>query len=174
VPSVLRKIRKSRWYTEEKALKDYPWLLQGELPADPLGDLATNGNSLSVWIIEDDRSNLGRVIAALACTTKSLDDFDYGLVDLQVILSAGLKLNQTTGDTADYTANISWHSDLIELSAIRLLDFAKAFWIYKSPGRMSHKDIMDLIFIGVKEAYLDREKIKIESQKLLDKLDTLK
>jgi hypothetical protein len=44
VPFFLSKIRKSKWYKHN----DVPWLAEGELQADALGDLATNANALSL------------------------------------------------------------------------------------------------------------------------------
>ena len=64
----LRKIRKAKWYKDEKDT----WLADGELQADSLVDLKTDDNALSVWYIEHDKSNLKRVIAALGANTKKI------------------------------------------------------------------------------------------------------
>ena len=42
-----------------------PWLAENDLPADPIGDLKTSNNSLSLWHIEEDESNLERVVLGL-------------------------------------------------------------------------------------------------------------
>ena len=62
MPLFLRIIRKAKWYKNEQV----PWLPEGELQADTLTDLSTKSNELSVWHIEDDRSNLEQVVTALA------------------------------------------------------------------------------------------------------------
>lgn len=50
---LLRKIRKNRWYKEQ-----IEWLPDGELQADPLSDLGTKSNELSVYHVVIDESNL--------------------------------------------------------------------------------------------------------------------
>jgi hypothetical protein len=78
MPLILRKIRKARWYQYDRS--DFPWLLEEDIPADPLGDLATNDNELSVWQINDDKSNLPRVAAALAANCDDISNLDYALI----------------------------------------------------------------------------------------------
>lgn len=63
MPLILRKIEKGRWNSDPQAV---PWLPPGEVQAQALLDLAPKDNGLSVWLIEEDRSNLDRVVAALA------------------------------------------------------------------------------------------------------------
>jgi hypothetical protein len=74
MPLMLRKIRKARWYQHNQA--DFPWLLDEDIPADPLGDLVTNDNELSVWQINDDKSNLHRIAAALAANSDDISNLD--------------------------------------------------------------------------------------------------
>lgn len=62
---ILRKIRKNRWYKTE----EISWLPDNELQADALDDLRTKYNELSVYRIDENESNLDRVIAALATNT---------------------------------------------------------------------------------------------------------
>jgi hypothetical protein len=72
MPFILRTIRKDRWYR----IEDVPWLEEGDIHADPLADLNTKANELSVWLIEDDRSNLNRVVSALAATRTHISNLD--------------------------------------------------------------------------------------------------
>jgi hypothetical protein len=58
----LRKVRQSRWFNEPAAA----FLEVGDVPADPFVDLQTKENLLSVWEVEEDRSNVMRVVRAIA------------------------------------------------------------------------------------------------------------
>ena len=112
MPKILRKIKKSRWYGADKV----NWLAEGEVQAEALADLETQSNTLSVWIVEDDDSNLGRVVAALAATCGSRTNVDYVTIDQKRIDDIGLLMQQTNGDSPDSTANSKWHRDLLQLT----------------------------------------------------------
>ncbi len=77
---VLRKIKKAKWYKHEAI----PWLKEGELQADALADLKTTDNNLSFWIVEDDRSNLDRIITALAANCQYVTNIDFVLLKQSV------------------------------------------------------------------------------------------
>jgi hypothetical protein len=118
---VLRLVRQSRW--------DWPtnlsWLEAGDIPADPLADFAgTVDNRLSVWLVADDRSNLRRVVAAMAANRDKLDKLDYVLFPLDHLAALGIKLLETPGDTPDQEAN-EYHCDLVELSANDVVHLTK-------------------------------------------------
>jgi hypothetical protein len=81
VPFVLRKIRKAKWYKHQKVA----WLKAGELQADAIGDLYTENNALSMWLVTDDKSNLQRVAAALAANCEYLGNLDYALLKVELI-----------------------------------------------------------------------------------------
>ncbi len=53
------------------------WLKPGQVPADVFRDFRVANGKLSVWHIEDDRSNLEQVIMALAATRDTFAPFDY-------------------------------------------------------------------------------------------------
>lgn len=111
MPLVLRTIRQSRWLEDS-----FPWLEEGDAPADPLGDLATQDNELSVWIIDDEKSNLNQVVAAMAATRGHLSNLDFALFDLRFLSELNIKIAITTGGTPDKEVN-TWHRDLVKLSA---------------------------------------------------------
>lgn len=112
MPKILRKIKKTRWYGADKI----DWLAEGEIQAEALADLQTQSNILSVWIVEDNESNLGRVVAALAATCGSKTIVDYVTIDQKRIEDIGLLMKQTNGDSPDRTANSEWHRDLLQLT----------------------------------------------------------
>ncbi|MBM3458574.1 MAG: hypothetical protein FJX77_08605 [Armatimonadetes bacterium] len=110
---VVRFIRKSRWQHASAP----SWLPQGEPTGDCLNDLRTTENKLSVWLIENDPSNLDRVLAAFAATRDSTAPLDYRRVSLGWIQRHRLSLLPTSGDSPDQEANHRWHRDLSQLSA---------------------------------------------------------
>lgn len=115
MPLFLRMIKGSRWYPPE----DTFWLADGEIQAEPLADLATRENTLSVFQISDNESNLERVIAAMAAQRDDLRHFEYALFDQQIIADLNIKVQKAPGDTKDGIVN-EWHYDLTELSAQKL------------------------------------------------------
>ena len=74
----LRIIKKNRWYRD---VENYPGKEQDDVPADTLLDFATKQNELSFWLVDDQQTNVQRLIAALAANRDRLDAFDYILFD---------------------------------------------------------------------------------------------
>src|SRR6266566_1633701 len=101
MPLLLRTVRENRWYRSEAA----PWLERGDVPADPLGDLATSQNRLSVWEVVADRSNVERVVRAVAIGRNSLADMGYVLFDSELLAAAEIGAVAEAGRTADEGAN---------------------------------------------------------------------
>ena len=55
---LLRTVRQNRWLKGEAE----PFLAADDVPADPVGDLLTQQNLLSVWEVAPDRSNIERIV----------------------------------------------------------------------------------------------------------------
>jgi hypothetical protein len=139
VPRLLLKIRKSRW--EKTSLPAF--LPKGDIPADCLTDLNIETNTLSVWYVEDDESNLNRVLTALAATRDSVSNFDYLLFNYTVVAALGLKISKTDGKTPDNVANRLWHRDLTELSGRSVLAFALAVFYNSDVKRIQERKILE-------------------------------
>ena len=101
MPLVLRGITQARWYRDMAR----PWLERGEIPTDPLTDLRTSDNTLSVFLVEDDLSDLGRVVTALAANRSNLKHFDYLLFDREVLSTTSIEAFPVAGTTADDDVN---------------------------------------------------------------------
>jgi hypothetical protein len=168
VPFVLRKIRKAKWYKHENV----PWLKADELQADALGDLYTENNALFVWFVTNDKSNLQRVAAALAGNCEYLSNLDYALLNIELIADLNMKMVQKAGDSADETANSSWHYDLTELSAVNLIALAKMIFTRGESLRYSEKEICRFLAQGISLKQLDRTKIKLRPEAMA-KIDAL-
>ena len=115
---LLRKITKPKWY-------DTDWLPRGEVPADGLVDLRTDGNELSVWRVEPDESNLNAIVAALAGRGKRIDKLDYVLLDDDVVTRLQIGCVQSDGDSPHTDANSRWHRDLVQLTATKIIELAR-------------------------------------------------
>jgi hypothetical protein len=159
--SLLRIIRKNRWYIEEAR----PYLQSGDIPADPLADLRTEKNSLSVWLIEDDKSNLEQVIAAFAATRQSLDHVDFALFDVTIPSEIHIKCEKSAGDTPDDRANESWHFNLRELSGLGLVALAKAILEKGQKERILEADVRELIKTAISKGQLDAVRMKPDLMK---------
>lgn len=165
MPLLLRAIRKNRWYTSDSGTVS--WLLKGEIQADPLGDLATRDNTLSVWQVEDDNSNLNQVIAALASSRDSISNLDYVVFDIDLLVGTGIKIEINRGATPYEMANI-WHRDLVELTATKLVRLAETMLTHSRIERILEKKILHLIKDAVQNEQIDKAKLKEGVTKKLD------
>lgn len=139
MPFILRKIRKARWYKDA-----HPWLKTGELQADALRDLKTDENVLSVWQILDDKSNLERVVTALATTADNICNLDFALLNIEVLSRLGIEAKTTPGTSRDASAN-RWHLELTELSANKVLGLAHALSELGERERVPEPRVLELI-----------------------------
>jgi hypothetical protein len=153
VPLLLRAIRKSRWNKD-----NFPWLTQDDIQADLLGDLVTSNNTLSVWLVQDDKSNLNEVITALASNRNTISNLDYAIFDISLLESINIKLEVNEGNT-HYDKSNRWHRDLIELTANKIVKLAESMLKNSSIERVLEKKISDLIKGAVDNGQIDKEKL---------------
>jgi hypothetical protein len=164
VSYILRVIRKSRWYLDDSC----DWLRPDEPWGDCLRDLATDEGNLSVWWIDRDRSNLDRVLAALASTRESIGTFDYRLTPLEWVRRYGLTIVKCPGQTADDLANERWHWDLRHLSAHRVVIAARCLWRRGESARLTPPRVERLLRDGLARGNLDRGRM---DNRLVERLD---
>lgn len=155
MPLLLLKVRKAVW--QRTSLPSF--LAEGDIPADCLADLNLQGNTLSVWHVEDDRSNLNRVVTALASACDFVSNVDYLVFNSTVVTGLGLKVRQTAGGTRDSVANRSWHCDLVELSGRKVLDLAVAIFYNSDVQRVPKKTILDWLKRAVADSEVDHSKL---------------
>src|SRR5712691_1509995 len=112
MPLLLIGVRENRWHKDPaRAL-----LERGDVPADPIGDLRTTNNQLSVWEILPDRSNRDRIVRALNIGKDHIADSGWLLFSSELLEPAGIKAPVATpGRTKDKGVN-HWHRDLVDLS----------------------------------------------------------
>jgi hypothetical protein len=158
MPLLLRNVRENRWHKSEAT----SWLERGDIPADPLGDLATKENRLSVWEVAGDRSNLERIVRALAISRDKIADMGYVLFDSDLLTAAGIDTTVEIGATPDTGAN-SWHRDLIDLSGNKLVTLTMLILQNGESGTVLKKRLEQLVEEGIQQNQLPekcRSKIK--------------
>ena len=165
MPLLLRKIRKSKWYNDGRL----SWLPKGSLEADALADLKTTGNILSLWQIEDDRSNLNQVVAAIAANSGDVSNVDCAIFDEKLMSEISIKVEQTRGESC-YEEAVHWHRDLIELSAENVMDLAKTILERAEIKRFSEKYVLGLISEAVATGNINPQKLQLKVQERLNKM----
>lgn len=158
----LYRIKQENWVFD-----DCPWCGEGEFPADPLTDLPTKSNKLSVWIVEQDQQNLNYIISALASQRPSAQHYDYVLIEEGVFSDLGIKIDTSIGSTPDDEANHLWHRDLIELSAQKLVALAGQILQQNNYQRILFKDVSEHIQEAVASRRLNLKRVNPDLKKSL-------
>ena len=161
---LLRKVQyKPNWDPKGEFSKYLP---PGHAPADALLDLRTRGNALSVWQIDDQESNLERVLAAMVSTGEHLQTTSYLIVDMQHITQLRFSLIKSTGDTHDAEANDKWHFDLTKLSASDLATLANTMLSQGKTDRRNPKALAAMLRNSVQQKFVDDAKLnpKVQTQ----------
>lgn len=115
--------------------------MNGGLQADAVIDFKTDSNSLSLYVVEDDRSNLHQITAALAANADSVSNVDYALFDKQLLINEGFVLDSTIkGNTPDLEVN-DWHLDLIQLTAQSLGRLIEVVHVQGEKQRLNLPDV---------------------------------
>lgn len=153
---LLRKVDKQhRWYKASAQAH----LDAGEVPADPLGDLRTTENKLSVYQVAEDGSNIERIARALACGRQRIDDdLGYVLFDVSILAKASIELDQNDGKTFDPVVN-KYHADLVDLTGNKLVTLARLILLEGESDTILKKRIVELVREGVNSKELP-EKVR--------------
>ena len=135
------------------------WVQDGDVPGDALGNLRTQGNALSVWLVDDKRSNLKRIVAAVAAGRMKLDKLDYALLDSRKVEELGLRMIQEKGESCDADANTLWHQDLQELSGSNLIAFAVMMQAHAEFQRVHRTTVGQWIAASIKNGFIDPSRV---------------
>jgi hypothetical protein len=142
---LLRKVkRQNRWFREEAQ----PFLDVEDVPADPLGDLTTSGNKLSVYRVDGDVTEIERIARALALTGQRLDNVGYVLFDASLLERISVELDPTDGVTDDSVVN-KWHLDLINLTGNKLVALTRLILLEGQSDTILKKRIVELVEQGL-------------------------
>ena len=152
---LIRKIRKTRWYNSNEV----PWLQLDDLQADVFDDLQTVSNELSVYMVDENKSAINRIIAAISANSQHISVIDITVFDQQILDDLTIKYKKTPGELPDEWVN-EYHLSLYELSAKQLLQLALFMKSTGSRVRTVCKDIESLVAESVNMKYIDKRKIK--------------
>ena len=161
---LLRKVRDRRW----SASDGLAWLEEGDIPADPLADLITQENALSLWQIEDDRGDLDRVVAAMAATCDDISHFDYAIFDKAIPTYIGIDLEYALGETPDAAANATWHYNLLRLSGSKIVELARLILRDGERDRINRKRVKALLAQAVAAGNLEIASLKVKIRAKID------
>ncbi len=154
---ILRKLdNRRRW----DKTQDLTWISPDDIPADCLNDLSTRQNALSVWEIDDGKSNLSRVLAALAANRDTIGKLDYALINMEDFPLGAQQIQVSQGVTRDVEANKSWHRNLIELSGDHAVGLGKAIWENALIDRLTRSEVLTSIVTSVRSSWIDRTALK--------------
>ena len=156
---VLRKLdRRAAFYPVD-------WVQRGEVAADALCNLRTQGNALSVWLIDDNCTNLERIIAAVAAGRMKLDKLDYALIDPRTLDQLRIRITQEKGTSCDDDANTLWHQDLQNLSGAQLVELAVLMQTQAEFRRVHKKEVGQLIVASIRDGFIDPSRLDDKLQK---------
>ena len=151
----IRKIRKSKWYKNTSV----PWLKENDIQADALVDLETTGNELSVYYIDEDKTNIDQLAVALALSCEYISNVDLAIIKEEEIKKINIGIKKTNGETADEKVNKT-HFDLVETTAQNILDLAKVI-ISSEKIRKNEIFLRNEAAKALKEKRIDFSKIKL-------------
>ncbi len=137
---LIRINRKLRWERGEYR----NWLEPGRAPADVCQDFRVENGSLSVWHIEDDKSNLEIVVTALSATRQGFDPFDYLLFEQSLATASGISVRYSDGQSPIPSANYL-HRDLTELTIDKLATLITAVFDMAETGRFLASEVQVMI-----------------------------
>ena len=161
----LRKVDKRRW----DRIPRPSWLEPDQLPAAPLADLNTDtACCISVYVVDDDESNVLRIVTALAATRQKIVAHDYLLIDPDDVAAAGIEVRAEKGRCPDDFVN-ELHRDLCELTAERVLLLCKrAFFGARRPERVDEKLLSSTVPEGVVNGNIEPRRVNRELRERLN------
>lgn len=104
------------------------------MPADPIADLTTTGNALSVWIM-DTETQLAEVAAGFCVDKQEIEKVDFLIVDADAVEAIGIEIKEVDGKLPIARLN-SFHRDLVGLTAQQLIDLAMLLYSAAKPLSM--------------------------------------
>ena len=165
---ILRGIgRKALW--TKGGHPDFPWLHEDELLADVFNEIRTKDGKLSIYTVDANKTNLTRIIVALASGRESFQDYEYVVVPKREI-EENFETDNITGETADDGVN-KWHLDLVQLTPSKLTRLAYIFCAHReSMCKLPKKKVKSEIRKGIESGLIDQTLI---NPKLKAKLSTV-
>lgn len=162
MPLILRRIDRIAGFQRIAGLET------GDVQADAVSDLRTRYNALSVWLVPDDRSNVNRVVAALAAGRMSLTKLDYALINLRVLEDLHFRVVRASGESSDNHANDLWHRDVTGLTGMKLVKLAATLQEQAEFVRVQRSDVRFGIEASIREGFIDPNQLNSGIRKALN------
>jgi hypothetical protein len=125
-----------------------PWLNKDEMPADPIGDLATVAGKISVFEVPRPEL-LKHIAAAIAAKGDTPSNVDYVVFDSDILATVSVHIEKTVGDCPAPDIN-RLHHDITQVSAERLVAIARLILDNGTIDRILPKDLIPIIENGVR------------------------
>lgn len=129
----------------------------GELPADPLGDLRTRGNALSVYVL-DRPAQVDSVMTALAATRDHPANADCVLLDTEHLDKLALRQQTREGETPNAEVN-HLHRNLMDLTATALVKLGELFFRHGEFEMRLKKQMKRQIVDSIRSGAIDQERL---------------
>lgn len=113
----VRKINTKKWSSTSPG-----WVIDDDIEADPIGDLVTSKNKLSVYEISN-HDEACRAIATVIAGSMNPVSIGYVIIEHSELEHLGCNVERSTGETVDEEVN-SWHRDIVQISGRKLLQMA--------------------------------------------------
>ncbi len=154
---LFRSVRKAKWAKHAGV----SWLPEDELQGDALGDLACKGNTLSLYLVDENNTDEKlRVAVAIAATKDILAGVDFALIDPKFLTDIGVRQEPVRGDTPDQTVN-DLHRDLVQLTSSQIYKIALHIGTTGDVHRFMPNVIKDALTASLKDKTLDFSKVKL-------------
>lgn len=165
MPLLLRRVHRAKWFVAAG---------EGQRPDDEVAaeDFEDPDNEVSVWEVDADRSNLGRIIAALEATRNFLaDNFDYVLFDSVLATDLGIQVTKAHGDTPDHHANETWHHNLVGASMAQILALVHAIKALRPDDPATRlkgtRDVLPLLRQAIENGWMTTQQLSQDLQRKL-------
>jgi len=155
MPFYLRKVKRAFWLREPYI----DWLSEDSFPADSLNDFATVDNKISLWLIEDDKNNLERVLGAIGSNRSSVQEIDYLLIDSGVFKPIAERLLNSPSNTPDHEANELWHYDAVQLTGKEICHLGRMIFGNYQPVRVKPREVSRILNESIDQGVLSLAEI---------------
>ena len=166
MPLVLRRTRDNLIW--DNSADQLPGLEIDDIAADPITDLNTRENELSIYLIQDELTELDRCLSALAAERMNLQDLDYILFDKDIIDQLLLEINNVEGNLKDHEIN-KLHRNIIKLSAKKLISLSKKIMEKCQRKRILEEDVARIIVKSINNNWIKKNSL---SKSLLSEIES--
>jgi hypothetical protein len=157
---LLRRITIPYW-----SVKGHGWIPEDDFQGNALNDLKTSANTLSFFEYDGSAETLQRIAAAMICREGHIRNFGYALLNPAAISNIGVAIDRKGGETNDEFVD-SLHVNVIEVSAVRLLELARL--IFRSTRReLVKSEVKECVRRSKERCFLPEEAIPAD---VIDKL----